>query len=55
MSKPLTMLNTIKGSMLEGFYPKGWDLHKIDACCALGTKQLVKPAKHWHAEFRARR
>lgn len=24
--------STVKGSMLEGFYPAGWDFEKIDAC-----------------------
>ena len=44
MAKTLTMLNTIKGSLLEGFYPKGWDLKRIDACCAMGLKRATKPA-----------
>ena len=26
--------STVKGSLLEGFYPEGWDFEKIDACCA---------------------
>jgi len=47
------MLNTIRGSQLEGFYPKGWDLRRIDACCALSLKQLTKPAKHWNRNFKA--
>ena len=25
--------STVKGSLLEGFYPKGWDMEKIDKCC----------------------
>jgi glucosamine-6-phosphate deaminase len=53
VTKPLTMLNTIDGSLLEGFYPRGWDLRKMDACCALGVKKLLKPAPHWHPNFRA--
>jgi glucosamine-6-phosphate deaminase len=53
MTEPLTMLNTIDGSLLEHFYPRGWDLAKIDHCCALGAKKIVKPAKHWHPDFRA--
>jgi glucosamine-6-phosphate deaminase len=53
MPKPLTMLNTIKGSLLENFYPKGWNLSRIDACCALGLKKLTTPAKHWNNDFKA--
>lgn len=28
----MNLINTIKGSMLEGFFPAGWNLAKIDAC-----------------------
>src|SRR5690242_3540546 len=51
MAKALTMLSTIKGSLLEGFYPKGWDLKKIDACCAMNLKQLTARKKAWHKGF----
>ena len=30
----MNFLDTLQGSLLEGFYPAGWDLAKIDACCA---------------------
>ena len=29
--------STVKGSALEGFYPAGWDMAKIDACCDMGV------------------
>jgi glucosamine-6-phosphate deaminase len=50
--KKLDMLNTIKGSMLDGFYPRGWNLKRIDACCALGLKKIVTPAKWWNRGFK---
>lgn len=53
MPNRLSMLNTIRGSRLEGFYPRGWDLKKIDACCALTMKQLTTPSKHWNKNFKA--
>jgi glucosamine-6-phosphate deaminase len=53
MPQPLTMLNTIRGSQLEGFYPKGWDLRKIDRCCAMNVKQLTTPARFWAKNFHA--
>lgn len=53
MPKTLSMLNTIRGSQLEKFYPRGWDLRRIDKCCAMNLKQLVKPAKFWHRDFKA--
>jgi len=53
MPKPLSMLNTIRGSRLDGFYPRGWDLTRIDKCCAMTAKQLTTPARHWHRIFKA--
>jgi glucosamine-6-phosphate deaminase len=51
MVKSINMMNTIKGSLLEHFYPAGWDLRRIDQCCALGLKQLTTPTRHWHENF----
>src|SRR5437016_5407931 len=53
MRKSLSMLNTIRGSRLEGFYPRGWNLARIDRCCALSLKQLITRAPHWHKGFKA--
>jgi glucosamine-6-phosphate deaminase len=52
MPKSLNLLNTIKGSLLEDFYPKGWDLRKIDRCCALGLKGVTRPARFWNPKFK---
>jgi glucosamine-6-phosphate deaminase len=49
----LSMLNTVEGSLLERFYPPGWDLKRIDWCCAIGVKKLIQRDKHWHDDFRA--
>ena len=53
MAKKLTMLNTIQGSLLEGFYPRGWDLGRIDKCCGLGLKRVTQRGKWWHKDFSA--
>jgi len=53
MPQALSMLNTIRGSQLERFYPKGWDLRRIDRCCAMNLSQLTSPAKFWNRDFRA--
>jgi glucosamine-6-phosphate deaminase len=50
--KKLDMLSTIRGSMLEAFYPKGWNLRRIDACCAMGFKKLITPPKWWNQRFK---
>jgi glucosamine-6-phosphate deaminase len=53
MPKTLTMLNTIRGSLIEGFYPKRWDLKRIDRCCDMGLKRVTTPARHWNRQFKA--
>ncbi len=52
MAKSLSMLTTLKGSLLEDFYPRGWDLKKIDACCAMTLKQLTTPKQSWSKAFK---
>ena len=52
MAKTLTMLNTIRGSLIEGFYPKGWDLKRIDRCCDMGLKRVTTLARHWNRQFK---
>ena len=39
--------STVKGSLLEGFYPVGWDMEKIDACCEKG----IAREDFWNDEF----
>ena len=34
--------STVKGSMLEGFYPAGWDFEKIDGCIDAPEKVTEK-------------
>ena len=43
----MDFMTTVKGSLLEGFYPKGWDMAKIDACCDKGTAR----EDFWNAGF----
>ncbi len=43
----MDFLSTVKGSLLEGFYPAGWDLKKIDECCEKG----VARESFWHKDF----
>ena len=40
-------MSTVKGSLLENFYPKGWDMKKIDECCEKG----VAREDFWHKDF----
>ena len=42
--------STVKGSMLEGFYPAGWDFDKIDAC--IGTPEsILDRQSFWNKDF----
>jgi len=48
----MNMVSTLKGSLLEGFFPAGWDLERIDACCAHAPSALAEPQPFWHPDFR---
>jgi glucosamine-6-phosphate deaminase len=52
MPKTISMLTTIKGSLLDNFYPKGWNLKRIDACCEMSLEQLTAPKRSWSKEFK---
>ncbi len=43
----MDFLSTVKGSLLEGFYPEGWDMERIDKCCDKG----VAREDFWHKDF----
>ena len=43
----MDFLSTVEGSLLEGFFPKGWDMAKMDACCEKG----VTREDFWHKDF----
>jgi len=43
--------STVKGSMLEGFYPAGWDFERIDACCANAPETITERQSFWNPDF----
>jgi len=47
----INLMTTLKGSLLEGFFPEGWNLKKLDALCARKPETLTKPEKWWHKDF----
>jgi glucosamine-6-phosphate deaminase len=47
----MNLLTTIGGSLLEGFFPKGWDLAKLDACCEHAPESITERQSHWHPQF----
>jgi glucosamine-6-phosphate deaminase len=48
----MNMLDTIKGSLLEEFYPAGWDLKKIDECCSHSAESITERQSFWNPDFR---
>jgi glucosamine-6-phosphate deaminase len=47
----MNLLSTIAGSLMEGYFPKGWDLAKIDRLGAFGPADTTRRADWWHADF----
>jgi glucosamine-6-phosphate deaminase len=47
----MDFMDTVKGSLLEGFYPKGWDMAKIDACCDNAPGDITKRMPWWNDGF----
>ncbi len=42
--------STVKGSLLDGFYPAGWDMAKIDECCNPANK-VEDRQSFWNKDF----
>jgi glucosamine-6-phosphate deaminase len=47
----MNLLSTLAGSMMEGFLPAGWDLAKIDACCAQPPESIGERQPWWNPGF----
>jgi glucosamine-6-phosphate deaminase len=47
----MNLLTTIDGSMMQGFFPAGWDLAKIDACCSHPAASVTERQAWWHPNF----
>jgi glucosamine-6-phosphate deaminase len=47
----LNLLSTLQGSLLEDFFPKGWDLARIDACCDHAPETVADRQKWWNPAF----
>ena len=43
--------STVKGSLLEGFYPKGWDFKKISECCSHNPEEIFEKQAFWNKDF----
>lgn len=47
----INLISTLKGSLLEGFFPEGWDLEALDRCCSMPPEALTKPEPWWNRKF----
>jgi len=47
----MNLMSTLKGSLLEGFFPSGWDLAKIDSLVSDHPADLVKRESWWNPAF----
>jgi glucosamine-6-phosphate deaminase len=47
----MNLITTLRGSLLEGFFPAGWDLAKIDACCSHAPDEITQPQAWWNKGF----
>ena len=43
--------STVKGSLLEDFYPAGWDMEKIDKCCSNAPESITEKQSFWNKDF----
>ena len=44
-------ITTLKGSLMEGFHPKGWDLEKIQECCRHDADEATERQPFWSDGF----
>lgn len=47
----IDLLSTIKGSLLEGFLPRGWNLARMDEIAGLPRDKVLERAPHWNVGF----
>ena len=47
----MDLISTLSGSLMEGFFPAGWNLAKIDACVDSDPETITRRQKSWHKNF----
>jgi glucosamine-6-phosphate deaminase len=47
----MDLLDTISGSLLEGFYPRGWNLERLDWCASQDPATVLDRQSFWHPGF----
>src|SRR5438552_18523206 len=49
--KRIDLISTLPGSLLESFFPAGWNLEKIEACCSNSPDSVLERQSWWHRDF----
>jgi glucosamine-6-phosphate deaminase len=47
----VNLISTLKGSLLETYFPEGWDLKALDTCCSRPPETITQPEPWWHRKF----
>ena len=47
----MNLMDTKTGTLLEDFYPAGWDMEKINKCCSFGPQDVLTRQSFWHPDF----
>jgi glucosamine-6-phosphate deaminase len=47
----INLMSTMKGTLLEGFFPEGWDLNAIDEVCSRPPEALTRRESWWNKGF----
>ena len=47
----MNLISTLRGSLMENYFPAGWDLQKIDRLGAVAGADLEKRQAWWHPQF----
>jgi glucosamine-6-phosphate deaminase len=47
----MNFISTVKGSLLESFFPDGWDLARIDKCASHPPETITERQSWWHPDF----
>jgi glucosamine-6-phosphate deaminase len=47
----MDLMTTLAGSLMEGFFPAGWDLGKIDQLAARPAETVADRERWWHPQF----
>lgn len=48
----MDFMDTVEGSLLEGFYPAGWDMKKIDECASHKPEEILDRQSFWNKDFK---